>query len=424
MKLIPHLALAFCVALPVTTLGIAQDSLPPFEQPPTRNAVEILKPEFLTGPGFRVQPSVPAYSGSHHFTLFAESENMPDSIRIDGNALLAQRVAEFHAIAKLKEVAGTKQYASALANAAKSPLNLAKNLIEHPTDTITGIPKGLWKFVNRAGNAIEDAANPTPSNPYEDAKAKELIGFSKAKRELALQLSVDPYSSNPDLQTELNRVAWAGYAGKMTLSGITFGVGGPIGATFSISGATQSLSDVLRDNNPSELRKLNLKAMEEMNVPKTTAQTFVQNPVFSPSAQTALVLALQAVPADNRASFIQLANENCSHETDVIFLVYTANLIAHLHHNGYPVARFDTLGALPICFLQDGSLMAALHWDYACWTNLSNQFVQGLAGIKPFGKTPPRTIVAISGDFSPTLTQVANSLKIQLLPRQTNVVLK
>jgi hypothetical protein len=42
---------------------------------------------------------------------------------------------------------------------------------------------------------------------------KQVIGFADAKRKAAVSLGVDPYTTNPLLQRELDGIAWASFAG-------------------------------------------------------------------------------------------------------------------------------------------------------------------------------------------------------------------
>ena len=42
---------------------------PPFEEPPTLRAREILKPEYLFGPNHKVRDAVPTYSGANWFII-------------------------------------------------------------------------------------------------------------------------------------------------------------------------------------------------------------------------------------------------------------------------------------------------------------------------------------------------------------------
>ena len=112
---------------------------PPFEEPPTLRASEILKPEYLSGPHHKVRDAVPTYSGANWFIIDSDF----GVFEAEGNALLAQRVAEISAIARLKEISRTEEYGKAVAKAAKSPVLAAKSLITQPAKTVSAVPKGV-----------------------------------------------------------------------------------------------------------------------------------------------------------------------------------------------------------------------------------------------------------------------------------------
>jgi hypothetical protein len=58
---------------------------------------------------------------------------------------------------------------------------------------------------------------------------QQLIGFSDTKRKMAIKLGVDPYSTNPVLQHELDGIAWASFAGGSTFYLATLPIGGGAG---------------------------------------------------------------------------------------------------------------------------------------------------------------------------------------------------
>ena len=193
---------AALLALPVFAQSPPKADAAPFEEPPTLRASEILKPEYVAGPHHKVRDAVPTYSGANWFTI----ESDYGVFEAEGNALLAQRVAEIYAIARLKEVSRTDEFGRAVARAAKSPVVAAKSLITQPAKTVSAVPKGLFKMLNQAGQGVKEAAQGRERSAYEDKAAQDLIGVSKVKRELAVTLGVDPYSSNEALQRELNGI--------------------------------------------------------------------------------------------------------------------------------------------------------------------------------------------------------------------------
>ncbi|HEX5176613.1 MAG TPA: hypothetical protein VFV83_06275, partial [Chthoniobacteraceae bacterium] len=318
----------------------------------------------------------------------------------------------------LREVSRTDQFKTALVAATKSPLLAAKGLVQNPVGTVTGIPKGLFKFMNRAGQGLKERAQGGARSEYEDSNAAQLIGFSKAKRDVALKLGVDPYSSNEALQRELNGVAWAAYAGKMTFTLATAPVGGGAGIALTATGVTTTFEQALRDQSPGDLRAANLKRLLAMGCQRELADSFLRNTAFSPSVQTALVLHLASLEGvANRSSFIELADEQSGSEGDALFFSETARLLSQLHAGGRILQRLEVLNILPVALAEDGNVIVALEWDYAAWTHNAANVIALLKSAK-FGKTAPTSyVIALSGDASPLLKEKVSDAGVTLATR-------
>ena len=193
-----------------------------FEELPVLNASEILLPEFLTGPHHKVREPVPTRFGANQFTIDSDF----GVFEANGNEMLVRRINEINAIAQLRDVSRTDQFKDALAAAAKSPMAAAKNIVTDPANTIGNVPKGLMKFMSRAGESVKNVGKKSESSAAEGSKAQQLIGFSDEKRKVAIRLGVDPYSTNTVLQHELDGIAWASFAGGLTFQFATMPIGG------------------------------------------------------------------------------------------------------------------------------------------------------------------------------------------------------
>ena len=396
------LTMMFSVALPC----LAQTREPfevrraeaAFEELPILNASEILQPEFLTGPHYKVREPVPTYSGANQFTIdsdFGEFE-------ANGNEMLVTRVKEINAIARLKEVSRTDEFRDALKNAAKAPIASAKNIVTDPVNTISNAPKGLMKFMRRAGESLRNVGDKSESHDAEDSKMQQLIGFSDAKRKVAISLDIDPYSTNTVLQHELDGIAWASFAGGMSVQLATMPMGGP---ALTVVDVTSSLNDVLKEKSPTDLKMMNRKTLRAIGAVEKDTERFLNNSAFSPSQQTAFVLNLKALNGvANRGAFVRTAGETSSNESDAIFCVQTAALMSKIHRDK-PIARLAMIGDFPVCVAKDGTVIVAFQWDYAAWTSGTANFtsdVQKLAGQS--GKNQ-NVLVALSGQVSPRLRQ-------------------
>jgi hypothetical protein len=100
----------------------------------------------------------------------------------------------------LKEVSRTDEFKEALRKAANSPVAAAKAIANDPVRTIANVPKGLMKFMGRIGENVKGIGEKHEGEDAEGTQLQQVIGFSDAKRKIAISLGVDPYSTNTVLQ--------------------------------------------------------------------------------------------------------------------------------------------------------------------------------------------------------------------------------
>jgi hypothetical protein len=399
--------------LPAQTPAATNDeaSAPSYEELPELRASEILRPEFLQGEHFKVAEMVPTFSGANRFSI----ESDFGAFEAEGNEMLLRRINEINAIAKLKEVSRTDQYKAALEKAARAPVAAAKRIASDPMGMLESAPKGIMKFMSRAGESVKGIGKKSDSDKYEGSKLEQISGFSDTKRKVAIELGVDPYSSNPVLQHELNEIAKAAFAGGATFSLATLPVGGAAGIGLTTTGVSNSLEETLREKSPTDLKILNRKYLLAMGANEKEGERFFANGAFSPTAQTAFVLNLKSLDGvANRRAFIKLASERSSAESDAIFCVQTAALMSKLHKGEHPLARLTTVGDFPICIAKDGTTIVALQWDYAAWTAGAARFSEELRKVAASSNGNKKVFVAVSGQTSPRLREEMEKLGHQL----------
>jgi hypothetical protein len=305
--------LSLTIALGVALPCLAQTTQPfegrraeaVFEELPVLNASEILRPEFLAGPHHKVREPVPTYFGANQFTIDSDF----GVFEAHGNEMLIRRIKEINAIAQLKDVSRTDEYEKALIAAAKSPVAAAKNIVNDPVNTISNVPKGIMKFMSRAGDSVKNIGKKTESSAAEGSKMQQLIGFSDTKRKVAVKLGVDPYSTNTVLQHELDGIAWASFAGGATFSLATLPIGGGAGAALTVTDVSSSFDEMLREKSPADLKIINRKTLLGLGAGAKETEGLLNNSAFSPSEQTAFVLNLKSLDGSRIAerSFERLA---------------------------------------------------------------------------------------------------------------------
>ena len=243
---------------------------PVFEELPELKASEILKPELLKGPHFVVRDPVPTGSGMNQFTIDSDF----GVFEADGNEMLLQRLKEIDAIARLQEVSRTDEFKKSLVAAAKSPLNSARNIARDPAQAISNVPKGVMKFLGRAKETVENVGKGGSDDAGGGSRMKDAIGYSDKKRKIALQMGIDPYSTNTVLQKQLDDVAWASWAGGFTFSVATFPISGPMGAALTVTNLNSTVEELLREKSPSELEQIALPSVRWARVRVTPNRSF------------------------------------------------------------------------------------------------------------------------------------------------------
>jgi len=375
-----------------------------FEELPELRASEILKPEILKGPYHTVRESVPTSSGMNQFVIDSEY----GVFDADGNEMLLRRIKEIYTIDQLKGVSRTDQFKESLLTAAKGPYNAAKNVVRDPVGAVSGAGKGLMKFMGKVGQSAKHVAKGEAEKPTSESgkRGEDIIGYSKTKKKMAISMGIDPYSTNQVLQKALDDVAWASWAGGFMFSAATFPISGPAGAALTATGVSSSIGEMLNEKSPAELKAMNRSVLRSMGANAGDAERFLNNTAFSPTAQTLFVQNLKSLGGvANRGAFVHTAAQKSSTEADAVFCVQTAALMGQLHNGEHPLARIAMIADFPICIAKDGTVIAALQWDYAAWTPRAGAFTDAVRNLAEEPGHNKHVLVAISGQTSPRLQQ-------------------
>ena len=372
-----------------------------FEELPELKASEILKPELLKAPHYMVREPVPTASGMNQFTIDSDF----GVFEADGNEMLLQRLKEIDAIARLRDVSRTDEFKKSLVAAAKSPLNSAKNIARDPAQALSNVPKGIMKFLGRAKQTVENVGKGGSEDGGEGNRMKDAIGYSDKKRKIALQMGIDPYSTNTVLQKELDDVAWASWAGGFTFSVATFPISGPIGAVLTVTNLNSTVEQLLREKSPSELEQINRAAFRAMGTSASDIERILHGGAFTPTQSTTFAVNLKALKGvANRGAFVKVAAQKSTTEADALFCVYTAALMNQIHEKK-PIARIVMLRDFPICIAKDGTIIVAFQWDYAAWTSGAAGFTAEVQQLAAQSGKHTNVIAALSGQVSPRLRQ-------------------
>jgi hypothetical protein len=328
-----------------------------YQSPPTAPAAEVLPPELLRGPHHKIPGSVEVDGFLDRYRM----QTKWGTFTVEGNELLRQRVREADATAKLEGTGNAEAAVDAAGRAALAQIETAKDFVSEPMKTLGKKVQGVGGWLGRLDSSVlaKDAER-------EEALAS-LTGASKARRKLAFDLGVDPYSTFPPLQRELTRVANASAIGD-TAANIGLGVAtGGAGIAVDVGEKASGVRQALRDKTAGELERTGRELLAGMGVSEATIAAFYANSSFTPTDKAVIVEALASLgEADGIEAFVARAAE-ASSESEGFAYRRKAQLTAAYHRRISPVRSFVRAGSTPVMETDDG-LIAIVPVDYVYWS--------------------------------------------------------
>jgi hypothetical protein len=376
-------------------IGLAGEVAPcqtGFDPPEVRAASDVVPPELLHGPHYRVGPTVRTFAFMNQYSVTSDF----GAFAPPSDARLRRLVREIAAIAELKKIHQSEAFAKATVEAGKGVVQGAQHLIEDPVATIGAVPEAVFSVFGRVSEATKRGGR----SKYEVGVAQNLLAVSSFKREYAQKLDVDVYSSNEVLQKQLNSVAWASAAGNMTLGAASMVTGAAVLQAASGLRTLEQAKSIVNALPPTELSRRNREALRQMRVPSVVADRFLQNPLLSPRHQTVIVegmKALRGIPG--RAAFIQYTARADSEDAALLFQEM-AELIAGYHRAVAPILRLDIYSNIPVAYTADGAAVILLPIDRLLWTERTSGIATSLARPMPKPQPVQHIELWLTGDAS------------------------
>jgi len=408
----------------LTAISAAISTAADFEKPPTLPARVLAPVSLLSGSGFHVNNEVPTDGLLAHYTIQSDV----GVFQANSTEMLKIRIAEIPAIQELTKTSKTKVFAQSLATNAARPVAAAGEMVMNPVETVKGLPSGVGRFFGRvglAGQRLKEAATePEEASAGEKAgefakrtgqTTRDVFGYEQERRELAKKLHVDPYTTNPVLSKQLDDFALTAFRAHV---GVTTTMAVFIPGSMAIT-ATRVVSQWVWDTPRADLIVQDEKALEELKVSEARIRTFMRNPVFPLSVQTAFIENLKrlaGVPGCVEA--VELAS-TAESEEQARFLTDAVGMLARYHETQASIARLMVRKAI-IGQDRTGTIVVQAPVDYVSWTQDMSYFAN-----RPDFQGH-RKIVSLTGQFSPlarkhfqTLGWVINE-KVNPIPPSQN----
>jgi len=354
-----------------------------YEPYPVLKASELLEPELLKGEHHEVVEEVVNDCIWNSYTVksdFGEYEAR-------NTDMLEIRVNEINATAKLQDVSGGQALAVGAADSVINPFRSAINVATHPVDTVKGVPGGIVTFFKKiyysgekvvivTGQTAQSMGGAVVGSGDEDGEGGETfsyltgnvayltdwyLGMSGGERRLAKKLGVDPYTSNPELAAELNRVAKYDRIGRL-------GLGFANTPSVPGMGYVKDVNYYVWDKDPKELIDFNKKNLLEMGIDEELVERFLDSPYYSPTFQTTIVFSLLELPnVANREEVIEDAVV-ASSISESKFFMNIVLLLVWFNNTQTPLKEIINHGDITSGLTVDNKIVTIIPVDYLCWS--------------------------------------------------------
>jgi hypothetical protein len=347
--------MVFLAAVGLPAQGMSQEF---GKLPIMLKASEVLPQNLLTGPNYKISATVVNDGLVNTYQL----ETKYGALTVESSGLLLIRINELRAIDKMEQLKKTDVYSDALKKSATAPIKTAEGLVTDPVATTTGAVSGIGRWFGDVGRSISS------DDPYQANVLKTASGYASAKRQLAYEFGVDPYSRYQPLQKSLDEIGQTAGAGGLTAKLAFAAIPGGAGTVISMSGTTADMRALVRDKSPAELDKINAEKLKGMRIPESLAKVFLKNPNYSPQEKTLLVGELATMSrVKDRAIFITTASL-ANQESVALFMRLRAQLMALYSAKKGAVERFVEANGVPLLRTSDGTIVGIFPFDYVAWT--------------------------------------------------------
>ena len=370
------------LAFTALTLGLGLSSPPAaqlasdaYETADVVRAVDILPEAVLQSGHHRVRDRVIVERDSYKFEIDSDYgvyriNTLPMlEIRTRELRTLAQAIGQF----KLNDDAFAERLrgqltvnAYSLVDVVTAPFNMAEQLANN-----------IGQTAQEFGDFSSAPANDS-SPTYVDDMSNDIIGGAH-KRNIAFQLGLDTYSTNPKVQEFLNTVARARSSGHFKAGVATICI--PPSREIKIAGGRleAEIRNLLKNLSPDELDGGIDSQLERIGVSAQDRLEFTNHTQYSPRHKTAITAHLDYVRGvENREVLIHAALSARS-EAEALSYEVLSKMLAHYHETVEPVTALEFLADLPVAVSSSNRVLVLMPVDVIQWDRRTDQIFGALS---------------------------------------------
>jgi hypothetical protein len=380
-----RLAGSLAVALVMAVPARAQ----PFEAPPSVSAEAVLG-SLARGANYRVDPEVRSDGLLRLYVL----QTGAGTYEIAGDALMRERIGEMEALRKLQSMSESDVFINSLGQTAAAPLRYGADLLTDPGQTLRRSASGIANLFDRVGAGIAQRSDNRDSVPG------SVLGFDSARRTLAVQLGVDPYTDFPPLAAKLKDVASASALGGLSVKALLMVIPGGAGVAVSSVSTADTIRSTLAEKTAAQVLEQVQAMLARQKVSPSTISRLLANRLYTPTDLLLIAQSLATLKAPNTELFAARAAEAGSRE-ECLFQRQRAMLLAK-NARALAIGPFVDVNGMPLNRLRDGRLLALFPLDEVAWTE---RVARVFDRAQPAASAAPgRPVLATTGTVTPMAT--------------------
>ncbi len=368
--------------------GAARADEPAFEQAPKAVAADVLPAALLSGKHHTVRAAV----GQRRLLQTFKVESEFGVYDVTSRRLLEIRVREIETLSRVANVKGGSEFFRSLGKSLASIPTGAVEFVLSPADSVRKLGKGLEK----TGDRVRDLFGGGTTSAYESSSLDNAFSGDE-QREIAAQLGLDVYSTNPQVRKFLNEIASARAAGSLGVDLASFAL--PVVGFMLVTTAKwrADVARLLRDKSPLELHRHNTGVLTQLGIPRATLEAFLRNRMLSPRHKTTITAALAELPKVRGITAVLEAATTARDEIGALYHEQQAILLAHVHREGGGLVSLRRVRHVVIGRQTVGREVVFLPVDQIYWMEDFRDLADGL---KPTSKEASATRIHIRGHIT------------------------
>ncbi len=357
-----------------------------YDKPGLYRVEDCAPSDCLAGPNHKLKPVVRVSGDESRGLCFFnyEMETEFGVFEIESNRLLRYRVHEANVLARSEEL---KNEGQILEGVGRSLKKMGTNLVaavSDPVGTVKAIPRWFGKMYKRirgvAGAEKKDAYR------YQDSIAEGTFSGGW-KREIAYELQVDCYTSNPIMRELLQQMAnYQATGGNVLRVASWFTPGGIVVGAAMNAQRFAGWRVQLRDYSAGDLAIHNNARLLGYGLTQERADSFQDNPILSPVHKTVTLNAVDGLEKVRGRLLLLDLGRQAQTEAEAIHSTLTALHLLGYHEKQMPLRSIQEVQGMYLCRDAKGRAVVPYFSDYLRWNKKTEALFRQLRAKTGSGK--------------------------------------